>query len=59
MTFPPEPGARLVQVNIDFLNREFQQVLDHYRGYYGVWLSIIGGMIGSAGPFVAQSLGMK
>lgn len=56
VSHPLEPGARAVALNSEYFNQAFQQALDNYRGYWGVWLSITGGMISSAGPFVAQSL---
>ena len=51
-TLPPEPGAKAVQMHPEYLNKSFQQAMDNYLGAVGVWISIAGGMIGGAGPFL-------
>jgi hypothetical protein len=53
---PPEPGARGVQLNIEYLNTLGRQAMDNYLSAVGVWISIGGGMIGSAGPFILDLL---
>jgi hypothetical protein len=49
---PLEPGARGVAMNPEYLPAMHQQALDNLYSYIGVWVSIVGGIIGSAGPFV-------
>jgi hypothetical protein len=49
---PQEPGARGVQLNWDYFAVAHQRALDNWLGLVGVWLSIAGGIIGSAGPFL-------
>jgi hypothetical protein len=51
-TLPPEPGARGVAMNLEYLPALHRQTLDNLYSYVGVWLTIAGGIIGSAGPFV-------
>jgi hypothetical protein len=51
-TLPPEPGARGVEANVEFFAVLRAQALDNLYSYVGVWLSIAGGIIGSAGPFI-------
>jgi hypothetical protein len=48
---PPEPGARAVAMNPEYFQVLHLQALDNLYSYVGVWLTIVGGMIGSAGPF--------
>jgi hypothetical protein len=51
-TLPRQPGARGVQLNIGYFNEAQKRALDSWYAYIGVWLTISGGIIGSAGPFL-------
>ena len=54
-TLPPPPGSPAgpgVLLNLGYLNALGQQALDNLYSYVGVWVSIAGGIIGSAGPFL-------
>jgi hypothetical protein len=53
---PGPPGARAVQFNFDYANQLRVRAEDNWYGYIGVWLSIAGGILGSAGPFVLSLL---
>ena len=50
--FPGKPRDRGVQMNPEYFNQEFLRAPDNYYGLVGVWLTIAGGIIGSAGPFL-------
>jgi hypothetical protein len=50
--FPAQPGAPGVQFNPGHANALGQQAMDNYLSAVGVWISIVGGMLGSAGPFL-------
>ncbi len=51
-TFPPKPGSPGVQLNMENLYERGRRALDNWYSYIGVWLTIAGGIIGSAGPFL-------
>jgi hypothetical protein len=55
-TLPMEAGARGVAVNPDFFNTLQRQALDNLSSYIGVWLTIAGGLLGGAGPFLLKLL---
>ena len=49
---PGRRGAKLVQFNLEYFNAAGRQALDNLYSYAGVWVTIAGGIIGSAGPFL-------
>jgi hypothetical protein len=40
------------QVNFDHFNQRLLRTVDNWSSYFGVWMTIAGGMLGSAGPFL-------
>lgn len=53
-THPPEPGAKAVQLNTAYFAEAHKRALDNYSGFVGVWLTIAGGFIGGALPFLIR-----
>jgi ABC-type branched-subunit amino acid transport system permease subunit len=56
LMFPRKPGEQGVQVNMGAIDERIIRGLDNWYAYIGVWLTISGGIIGSAGPFLVDEL---
>jgi hypothetical protein len=54
---PMQPGALTVAPNPDYIPALQRQTLDNLYSTVGVWLSICGGLIGGAGPFLLGLIG--
>jgi hypothetical protein len=45
----------LAPLNPAFFDEAQQRAIDNVRSFVGVWLTIAGGVIGSAGPFLLET----
>jgi hypothetical protein len=55
-TFPLEPGARAVLLNIDHLNERAARAVDNYFAAMGLILGLLGAFVAGALPFMLERI---